>query len=425
MVHHRFEAKLLERMRGIADPLADSVVAELFTSHRISAVNQLFASLVRNDSAPQGPLPPVLNDYLQRTALRRPLDWNRIQLSERLFTRCGPEILLVLGFYSLPSAYAASNGVQVLERTGYLKHRPLKRLLETTQMVVDVLRPGGLRPHGRGIRSAQKVRLIHAAVRHLIRHNRNRPWLSEYGVPINQEDLAGTLMTFSYLVLDGLERLRIEVSAEEREAFLYTWVEVGRLLGIESALLPNTLQEAAELTRKVYKRQIAASEEGRALTQALIAATQEVLPGRVFADVPAALIRHFLERDPYEGRDVAQLLGVPDAPLTQLVLSCLIQLNGRWSSKPWPKQLAPLALRRVSLVFIESLLRLGQPGRDAFQIPYRLGHHWGVEQPRNTWFPAWSSRHLFGRSVFGRSVFERGAFERSAFERSEHLRRSH
>lgn len=387
MVHQRFDARLLERMRGVGDPLADSVVAELFTSHRISDVNQLFTSLVRNDSMPQSSIPPALQRYLRQAVLAPTLDWGRLELSEHVFTRCGPEILLVLGFYSLPSAYAASKGVQVLDRTGYLKHRPLKRLLETCQMVVDVLRPGGLRPHGRGIRSTQKVRLMHAAVRHLIQHSPGRAWPSAYGVPINQEDLAGTLMTFSFLVLDGLQKLQIKLSAKEREAFLYTWIEVGRLLGIDSALLPDTLAEAEELTQNVYNRQVSASEEGRALTKALIEATHEVLPGRLLAGIPAALIRHFLARDPYGGRDVAEMLGVPHAPVTEMLLSALVRANGRLSSRRQPADLAPLAIRRISLAFIESLLLLGS-GRCSFQIPAKLGHQWGMERSVGRLSPA-------------------------------------
>ncbi len=388
MVHQRFDAKLLERMRGMGDPLADTVVAELFTSHRIRDVNQLFASLVQNDSLPRASVPPPLQRYLQQARLTHPLDWRRLQLSEHVFTRYGPEILLVLGFYSLPSAYAASKGVQVLDRTGYLKHRPLQRLLETCRMVVDVLRPGGLRPHGRGIRSAQKVRLMHAAVRHLIQHHRSRPWPSEYGIPINQEDLAGTLMTFSFLVLDGLQKLGIELSTTEREAFLYTWVEVGRLLGIESALLPNTLDEAAELTRAVYDRQIAASEEGRTLTKALIDATHQVLPGKLLEGLPAGLIRYFLARDPYAGRDVAEMLGVPHAPATQILLSLLFRAKGRLASHR-SEHLKALAIRRVSLAFIDSLL--GQPARCPFQIPAKLGQQWGMDRSIHS-DEAWSAR---------------------------------
>ena len=50
---------------------------------------------------------------------------------------------------------------------------------------------------------------MHAAVRHLVRSSpRYDP---EWGTPVNQEDLAGTLMTFSIVVLDALEQARHEL----------------------------------------------------------------------------------------------------------------------------------------------------------------------------------------------------------------------
>ena len=111
---------------------------------------------------------------------------------------------MVLVFYSLPSAYAAQSGVRVLHSrngaTGYFIKDLNRRLVETTQFVVDVLTPGSqiaptcsAHDHGLAVRSALRVRLLHAAVRSLIEAH-NRPWeAKELGRPINQEDMAGTL----------------------------------------------------------------------------------------------------------------------------------------------------------------------------------------------------------------------------------------
>src|SRR5262245_15657081 len=78
----------------------------------------------------------------------------------------GPEIIMTLFCYGLPSCYAAAKGVQVLALTTRLFSNPTRRVIETAQMVVDVMAPGGLAARGRGIRTAQKVRLMHAAVRY-------------------------------------------------------------------------------------------------------------------------------------------------------------------------------------------------------------------------------------------------------------------
>src|SRR5439155_16091528 len=110
---------------------------------------------------------------------------------ENVFAAYGPEILMVLGLYAIPAAYAARRGVQVLHRTAYFQRRPMRRVWETTQFVVDVMSGGGLGPDGLGLRTAQKVRLMHAAIRHFLLNDRDRPWdQAELGIPINQEDLA-------------------------------------------------------------------------------------------------------------------------------------------------------------------------------------------------------------------------------------------
>src|SRR3954454_6141105 len=89
--------------------------------------------------------------------------------------------------------------------------------------LVDIMQAGGLtEPGGRGRRAIQKVRLMHGAVRKLAASAPT--WKAEYGLPINQEDLAGTLMSFSWVVMDGLDKLGISLSDSDREAYLHCWL---------------------------------------------------------------------------------------------------------------------------------------------------------------------------------------------------------
>lgn len=82
----------------------------------------------------------------------------------------------------------------VLTFSQRLGHDPYRRLGETGQFVLSVTTRGALGPRGQGIRKVQKVRLLHAAIRHLIRRSPGWPE-EELGPPICQEDLAGTLGT--------------------------------------------------------------------------------------------------------------------------------------------------------------------------------------------------------------------------------------
>ncbi len=295
---------ILDAARLRADPLADQAVAAIFRDGSTAAVNDLFAALMRDDQRP-AVMPPSVVDYLANTGAAIARSHESAAAGERVFAEHGPEIMVLLCCYSLPSSYAAKKGVQVLHRTAYLAKRPTRRLFETAQFIVDVMSPGGLGPKGRGLRTAQKVRLMHATIRHLTLHDAADPWdTAVLGVPINQEDLLGTLMTFSWLILDGLARLGVVLTPQEQQAYLEAWLVVGQLMGVEPALLPKTVAEAKALTALIEKRQVAESVQGREMMAALLGMMQHNVP-MVFHTVPGCLIREFLPAN------VATFLGIP------------------------------------------------------------------------------------------------------------------
>src|SRR5207244_12288164 len=128
-------------------------------------------------------------------------DHDLIRQGQERFKDWGPQIILSLFCASLPSAYAAKRGVQVLALTARLDTDTKRRIMETGQFLVDVLQPGGLDDEGAGRRSIQRVRLMHATVRTLVKLRAKQDpsiWKDDYGTPINQEDLAGTLQSFAF-----------------------------------------------------------------------------------------------------------------------------------------------------------------------------------------------------------------------------------
>jgi hypothetical protein len=115
-------------------------------------------------------MPDEIRAYLVETL---PLpDWadmGKIKRGQQLFETWGLEIACCLFCASLPSAYAAAKGVKVLYLTARLDTDARRRVMETGQFLIDVLTVGGLDDeHGKGRRTIQRVRLMHAAVRHLI-----------------------------------------------------------------------------------------------------------------------------------------------------------------------------------------------------------------------------------------------------------------
>ncbi|HUR33343.1 MAG TPA: oxygenase MpaB family protein [Vicinamibacterales bacterium] len=406
---------LLDQMRMVADDPADRAVSALFATRGTrewGAINGLLDFLVDNAQAPPPDLPPELTAYLQDTASLPPPELREASAGEACFAEFGPEILMLLGCFSLPAAYAAAKGVQVLCRTEFLERATRLRLLQTAQMIVDVMAPGGLGPGGTGIRAAQKVRLLHAAIRHLILTDA-RPWnTSELGKPINQEDLAGTMLTFSCVILDGLAKFDIEVPPRQAEAYFQAWCAVGRLMGIHDVLIPPDLASGRVLMKTIQRRQIAASPEGQRLTADLRASMGTGLHAaaaaasgangslserlrqdlsRVLAEVESVVIdplltstvtvlmRHcFADETDAHGNGVADLLAIPPAPtwLAHLV-DVTMWVVGHLVDDVASTRHRRRILRWINMRLVEGMLsrELG-PGRALFRVPAHLHDQW-------------------------------------------------
>jgi hypothetical protein len=365
-------------MRQVGDPLADSVIENLFANSSIDSVNALMRNLVLNEYPEPETFPPVVAEYVkQLDQLPEWADPSKIEIAQQVFWKYGPRLILILHCYALPFCYVGRNGVQVLALTGRLSGNTTRRILETAQLLVDVMSPGGLTgPEGRARRTMQKVRLMHAAVRHLVKQYPG--WKEEFGLPVNQEDLTGTLMAFSWISLDGLRRIGVSLTAGEWDAYLHCWQIVGHQLGIRDDMIPADNTSAEALCAAIARRQFGACPEGQLMTNALIESIQYQLPGDVFDDAPGLLIRYFL------GEEHAGMLGVQKTALEQSglrsVLTLPLNIGGEVLTDLIHDSpaIADLA-EKVGKVLINSIVLVQRGGnRPTFTIPKELQQQWGV-----------------------------------------------
>ena len=368
----RWNDAQLDAMRQTQDPVADPVVAAIFAAGQVNAVNSLMQTLVENDGLPPDALPANVAAYLAATAgLPDWADPAKIAAGEGVFWRYGPAIIAALTCYALPFCYAGRKGVQVLALTARLTSNPARRVIETAQMVVDVMRPGGLGAVGSGIRTAQKVRLMHAAVRLLIAQYPG--WKPEFDLPINQEDMAGTLLSFSSITLEGLERLGYALSTDEIEGYLHAWKVVGHILGIRPEMLPIDYADAGALAARIAARQFVACEEGQYMTRALVQMLQHVVPGDLFDAVPEVLMRYFL------GDRTADLLAVAPEHAAEILLGPLQLLVHTESTLMHSSSELARLHERFGRALIEGIVLVGRGGkRIPFTVPTELLQAWGV-----------------------------------------------
>ena len=374
----KYNSELLDKMRKIGDVPADNAIRELCNARKIDAVRDLLNQLVQNDDVPAR-LPKEIQAFWRSSQALAQQKAANVKKGEEFFADYGPEVILILGFYSLPTDYAA-RGVRVLRQTGQLLNNTNRRVFETMQMVIDVMRPDGLTSQGKGLATALKVRLMHAAIRAQILFSANNPallkaygsWDKSLGEPINQEDMAGTLMSFSYLILDGLEKLGHRLADKKKNGFLEAWQVIGEIMGIHDTLIPATLDEARELTEAITARQIEATEDSREMLKALLEMYQKELVWPIFSGIPAALMRYFLP--PH----LADQLGVPQAMFSSAALRLLAPLSAfaDWVMRSEPNR---WIFRRFSILLLQLLIDVNRGGqRTKFEIPQTLDEKWGV-----------------------------------------------
>lgn len=295
----------LEDARRMGDPIADVLFARLARRGKLGAVDDLIASVTSEQDPLPPNLPPVVRRFLMIEGLPSWTDRARVLRAQRFAERHSVAIACALFCASLPSAFTGAKGVSVLYVTRKLHDDVDRRVNETGRFVFDVLMPGGFES-GRALRSTQKVRLLHAAVRYRVLAGRPAPIGTDVNIPINQEDLLGTLVCFSVVVLDALTKMGITFTADEGEDFMHLWRVVGAVLGIRESWLPKCVADARVLGEMIRARQAIPTQDGRELAAVLVDGIERHLPARGLGVVAPGLMRFFL------GEQVAQTLGLPE-----------------------------------------------------------------------------------------------------------------
>lgn len=293
-------SETLRKARHITDPVADAVVDRILAEDAVK-INDVFNSITRNRDLAGADLPAYVRDYFKEQGkLPDWMDPELVSVGQDVFRRYGIEVSILLNYLSLPTAYACPKGAKVLFATGRLTdkdgdiNRLAYRLMETAQFVVDVMQPGAFEPESNGIEAALRIRLIHAAIRHFLRDRGN--WnAAENGEPVNQEDMAGTLQSFSSMILHGLQLMGVPLSEREQEGYYHCWRVVGHLIGLQPEMAPETYPEGLRLGFQILDDQKGRSEEGKALMDALVDFMLYMEPAHPFGrHLPALMIRYFV-----------------------------------------------------------------------------------------------------------------------------------
>ena len=375
----RWTDKKFDALAHLGDPLADGVIAEHARLVEHDDPSRLVAHIGRHLVLPEAQRSAPIREYLnQRPALPDWADPKKMASSADFFNQHGLTIGTSLFCASLPEAYAAARGARVLTLTARMVSDPVRRVYETAQFVFNSMSADGLDPEtGKGYQDIRRVRLMHAAVRYLILNDPTivktetpeafPSWCPATGVPINQEDLLGTLMTFTHSVFESLDRIGAVYKPSEAESYLHAWCIAGSLLGIVPEVLPLHLEDAREITEAIRRRQTAPSEDGRVLGQALVGAMRESMPFWFLRPLPAAVVRWNV------GPEVAQINGIARRSVLGGVFAGSHRIMRGFGLIAQHNKMLRVVSRHVGHAALGAFVRAGRSGtRPAFELPSHL-----------------------------------------------------
>ena len=366
------ESRYLEKLREIDDPLLSVVKASIPPSRLANVRDRGLRGVVTPPKDDRLDLDKKVRVIAAAALDRNGCDENRIApdgerlvRAQHLFARFGNEIAGALLLAALPQTYAAEPGSSVLTATGRLQEDLQRRIRGTAHFLMIVMQaaPGGTEsdrqkaavamwtPHGDQPKSKTPIpwkmcaalRIYHEAMRQEVRAEAEKPGnerLKQHleldtKKVLNQEDLLGTLLTFTIAVFEVLEQMGITWSADDKDAYLHAWDVVGLHLGVGDVevrkqlgspalpqwqgLRPPTETGSQALLDQIRRRQWVTRQPaeikdekwktarpGRLLVRALVEELELAMPPRT-RSWPLALMRYFAP-------DVVQdrlLLGAP------------------------------------------------------------------------------------------------------------------
>jgi len=312
--------KDLSTYRLMGDEAADGVIESLVANEGIGFLRQLMPFLSDYKKIDFGQQPQLLQDFLAEHSFYPDLFDKKELIRSTDFYRVHQQTIgLILGLYSLPYCYLGADGARVLYLSERIRTDTYNRLLETGSFLRAVMTYDNW-SEKKIFGICVKVRLLHAAIRYFTLHSKR--WDMGWGYPINQEDMVGTNLAFSLVVVKGMRKLGYVVDDSYERAYLNTWNVIGFLLGIKTEILPENYIAAVRIERLISERQFRQSVESQALTASLMQAIRQLSPNALTADLLQEQSRFLL------GEKYAEMLGIGETNIPNSLLKVYQTTSG-------------------------------------------------------------------------------------------------
>lgn len=257
---------LLGRDLLVGDPLADDLVEWMVTTGT-KKTRPLVDHAIAHGIASVPDAPEPMRRFFETVETDPPwLDRERVRRAPDAFALAGVDGLYIARDVAFLGGYRAAGFNKTLIRTGALEKGSAQRFAETTQWAQRVTRPGGMEKFGDGYRATLEVRVIHSFVRrHLLA---SEDWRTdEWGLPINQTDMAATMVGAMLTPFIAGMALGLLPSPRELDDVTHVSRYTGWLMGVEDRWLPTSYRDAVRILTHALMAIMTPDETTRILAQ--------------------------------------------------------------------------------------------------------------------------------------------------------------
>lgn len=275
-------ARSMARAGTGVDPLwvwddeIDAIMASVIDAGQVPAVNDAILPWVDNDHPVPAGLPAELAGFLGREArlpewadmakLRRAADFNRRKdLYLFVIYGLGGGIMSTVIPREAKSVYWSKGGADMQDRAA-----------KTFTFGYDLTDRNAFEPDGQMIVTANKTRLVHAAVRHLLPQSPYWKAVADETIPISNMDILVTFHSTGTFAHRTMKKWGVRMSAADEEAFLHHWQVALHLLGVRDEYIPATWADAHAQSEQVLTPLLAPTPEGRDLAEVLLGLTAQI-----------------------------------------------------------------------------------------------------------------------------------------------------
>ncbi|MZD08241.1 DUF2236 domain-containing protein, partial [Streptomyces sp. SID5785] len=150
------------------------------------------------------------------------------------------------------------------------------RAAKTFTFGYDLAQLKGFEPTGQFVVTANKTRLVHAAVRHLLPQSPHWSAAADEHIPISNADILVTFHSLGTFVRRKLLEWKVPFSAQDQDAFLHSWQVALHLLGVRDEYIPTSWAAADAQSAQVLTPILTPTTEGVALAEDLLGLTAQI-----------------------------------------------------------------------------------------------------------------------------------------------------